>query len=102
MTELGEFAMWIAAGAMFIGFWVATAPIFKAIAGRIASGGRAGGDRLQAVEDRLAALEQVALTSGEVEAQYARLHEVEERLDFAERLLTRAEHAPTPHAGEQH
>jgi hypothetical protein len=96
MTELGEFAMWAAAGAMFIGFWIAVSPIFKAIAGRIASGGRAGTDRIQALEDRLAALEQVALTSGEVEAQYARLSDVEERLDFAERMLTVQTSLPSP------
>lgn len=36
---------------------------------------------------RLEELERRGMTSGEVEAQYARLGELEERLDFTERLL---------------
>lgn len=47
--------------------------------------------RVEDLEARLAGMEQRNLTSGEVEAQYARLAEVEERLDFAERLLTKGE-----------
>lgn len=47
--------------------------------------------RVEDLEARLAGMEQRNLSSGEVEAQFSRLSEVEERLDFAERLLTRIE-----------
>ena len=49
------------------------------------SGGLAG--ELDEVRRRLEDLERRGLVSGEVESQYARLAELEERLDFAERLL---------------
>lgn len=49
--------------------------------------------RVEELEARLAGMEQRALTSGEVEAQFVRLSEVEERLEFAERVLTRIEPA---------
>ncbi len=42
---------------------------------------------LDALRSRLDAIEQRGLTSGEVDAQYSRLAELEERVDFAERLL---------------
>ncbi len=42
---------------------------------------------LDALRARLDAIEQRGLTSGEVDAQYSRLAELEERVDFAERLL---------------
>ena len=46
---------------------------------------------LDELRARIEDLERRGLVSGEVEAQYAKLAEVEERLDFAERLLaTRA------------
>jgi hypothetical protein len=85
MTELGEFAMWLAVGAASLGFWSAMSPIFKAIAGRIA--GKGADERVVALEQRLMALEDRGLTSGEVETQYARIAELEERLDFTERML---------------
>lgn len=44
--------------------------------------------RLEELESRIASIEHRGMTSGEVELQFARLAEVEERLDFAERLLT--------------
>ncbi|MES2304112.1 MAG: hypothetical protein V4558_01320 [Gemmatimonadota bacterium] len=47
--------------------------------------------RVEDLEARLASMEQRNLTSGEVEAQFTRLSEVEERLDFAERMLTKGE-----------
>ncbi len=42
---------------------------------------------LDELRARLDDLERRGLVSGEVESQYARLAELEERLDFAERLL---------------
>lgn len=53
-----------------------------------------GPDLMQDVEElraRVEDLERRGLTSGEVESQYARLTELEERLDFAERLLAQRE-----------
>ncbi len=76
MTELGEFAMYLAVG--FTSLGLLFGPIGTAVARRI--GGHAGKpDRaeLAEVEARLAALE-----SGQ-----HRLAELEERVDFAERLL---------------
>ncbi|MEP6591438.1 MAG: hypothetical protein ABJC19_09670 [Gemmatimonadota bacterium] len=55
--------------------------------------------RVEELETRLAGMEQRNLTSGEVEAQYVRLAEVEERLDFAERLLTKTSLPPTESQG---
>ncbi|MES2124090.1 MAG: hypothetical protein V4503_05320 [Gemmatimonadota bacterium] len=54
-------------------------------------------ERVEELEARLANMEQRNLTSGEVEAQFSRLAEVEERLDFAERLLTKG----VPQASER-
>jgi len=85
MTEGGEFAMWLAIGAGQIAAWVAVSPIIRALADRI--GRRDGGGG--ALEARVAELEQRALTTGETEAHFARIAELEERLDFAERLLAR-------------
>jgi tetrahydromethanopterin S-methyltransferase subunit G len=47
--------------------------------------------RFAELESRLAELEHRGLTSGEVEQAYVRLAEMEERVDFAERLLARRE-----------
>jgi coproporphyrinogen III oxidase-like Fe-S oxidoreductase len=50
------------------------------------------GDLVHELDDfrmRLEDLERRGLVSGEVESQHARLAELEERLDFAERLLAR-------------
>jgi hypothetical protein len=82
MTEGGEFAMWLAIGAGQIAAWIALSPVIRALADRIAR--RGGGGELEA---RIADLEQRALTTGETEAQLTRLAELEERIDFAERLL---------------
>lgn len=85
MTEGGEMAMWLAVG----GFW-ATAlagPIGKAIARRISgvkgepstglSTGEMNAERVAAMEDRLMHLEHER-------------DQLEERVDFAERMLTEA------------
>lgn len=84
---VGDFAFWLAIGGMGTSlFWV-LAPVFKAVADRIASGG-SGGERVAELEARLAELEHRGLTSGEVEQAYVRLAEMEERVEFAERMLT--------------
>ena len=87
MTELGEFGMYLAAGSMGVCFIIALSPLFKALARRI-EGPSAPSPELRVIEARLAAIEAHALTSGEVDNQFVRIAELEERLDFAERLLT--------------
>lgn len=87
MSESGEFAMWLAVGAGQLAFWWAMSPLIRAFADRIARRG-AGGERLELLEARLSALEQRNPTTGEVELQQQRLAELEERVDFAERILT--------------
>jgi hypothetical protein len=87
MTEPGEFAMWLAIGAGQVAFWWAMGPLIKAFADRIARRG-VGGERLELIEARLAALEHRNPTTGEVELQQQRLAELEERVDFTERILT--------------
>jgi hypothetical protein len=87
MTGAGELGMWIAVAVGSASFFAAVTPVLKAYARRIE--GRAPAP----VEDRLAALEQRGLVSGEVELTRERLSELEERLDFAERLLARQKEA---------
>jgi Tfp pilus assembly protein PilO len=62
-------------------------PIMRALARRIESKG--GADPALRAE-----LEQLQLRVGDVDALQVRVAELEERLDFAERLLTRGQEAP--------
>jgi hypothetical protein len=101
VSEAGEFAMWLAIGMGQFAFWFAMAPIIKALGNRI-SGKVPQNEHLSELEERVAALEGRALTSGEVEAQYTRLVEVEERLDFAERMLANKLDTPRPMSEERH
>lgn len=89
MSDVGEFAMWLSIGAGQVAFWWAMTPLIKAFADRIARRG-VGGERLELIDARLAALEARPPNTGEVELQHNRMAELEERLDFAERLLTQA------------
>jgi hypothetical protein len=88
VTEAGEFAMWIAIGGTSIGVLSVLYPLARAWARRI-EGGTLTGEQLA----RLDALEQQGMTSGEVDLTRQRLAELEERLDFAERLLGQARSA---------
>ncbi len=54
---------------------------------------------MDALRSRLDAIEQRGLTSGEVDAQYSRLAELEERVDFAERLLAQRQPGALPPPG---
>lgn len=67
-------------------------PLVRALARRLEGGASA---KLQAELDdlraRLDAMEQRALTSGEYDAAQQRLYELEERLEFTERILTEGE-----------
>lgn len=86
-------------GAMGL-FWVIfRGPVGKAIASMLE--GDSQGDALtQAnVEARVAYLEQHNLSSGEVEAAFGRIAELEDRLDFTERLLAQAQNEPMKEVG---
>ena len=62
--------------------------------------GAGGREELEELRARVEDLERRRLVSGEVESHYARLAELEERLDFAERLLAqRNEPARLPAEG---
>jgi hypothetical protein len=87
MSDVGEFGMWIAVAVGSASFFAAVTPVLKAYARRIE------GRSPALVEDRLAELERRGLVSGEVELTRERLAELEERLDFAERLLARQKEA---------
>lgn len=85
--ELGEFAMWLALGFGFLGFWFG--PIAKAVGRWIES--KTGGTSRQQVhelESRVAELEQLVLRTPAQGVPAERVAELEERLDFAERVLS--------------
>lgn len=82
MTGAGELAMFLAIGAAAVG--VLFGPIGSAL-GRRLQGRPEPGDAQAEIE------EMSARVAAEVDNVRARLAEVEERLDFAERLLTRGE-----------
>jgi hypothetical protein len=84
MSAAGELAMFLAIGAAAIGMLFG--PIGSALAGRLAGRSREdeAGAEIQQMSERVTA---------EVDELRGRLAEVEERLDFAERLLARGGHA---------
>lgn len=84
----GQFAFWLAVGAMGVGFWVAVYPLITAYAKRISGG--VDDAALKALEARLAALEARSPVTGEVDLQHQRIAELEERVEFAERMLARS------------
>jgi hypothetical protein len=92
----GEAAMWLAIGAGQIAFWIAMSPLIKAFAERISRKGGPSTERIEQLEARLAAIEGRSPITGEVELQQERLAELEERVDFAERLLTQQTGAARP------
>jgi hypothetical protein len=94
MSELGEFAMWFAAGLLFLGIFFG--PIAKAVGRWIESktGGSGLKQDMKELEGRVAELEQLFQRSGELGVATERLAELEERVDFAERLLAKGERQP--------
>lgn len=96
---VGDLAFWLAVGAGQVAFWYAMTPLIKAFATRISAKGNAG--YLTELEDRLAVLEGRALTSGEVESQFRHVAELEERLDFAERMLAERHDMRMPGVNKQ-
>ncbi len=92
----GDFAFWVAIGAGQIAFWAAMTPLIKAFAKRVEGRGGSDDEHVMALEARVADIENRALTSGEVDNEFLRLAELEERVDFAERLLTQAKSGAPP------
>ena len=85
MTELGEFAMWVAIGAGQVAFWIAMYPLITSLAERI----RGRGAPAAELHARIEALEARSPITGETDLVHQRVAELEERLDFAERMLAR-------------
>jgi hypothetical protein len=86
MTELGEFAMYMAWGLIGIGSFLG--PIAKAAGRWIESKAGAGNARnVQQLEHRVAELEAMLQRTPPGGVPAERMAELEERLDFAERLL---------------
>jgi hypothetical protein len=91
-TGVGQLAFWVAVG--LIGMGITTGPIGKAIGkGLEALVGRFVG---RGEPEHSGALEELSQRVGELQGMEHRLLEVEERLDFAERLLTSGRQAPGP------
>ena len=91
---IGDFAFWLAVGFLFLGMTLGPigkgiARLIEALASRLVGGASAA----QAEE-----LEGLAGRVQELEGVERRLMEVEERLDFAERLLTSGREPPRPEA----
>jgi|CXWL01.1.fsa_nt_gi hypothetical protein len=93
---VGALGFWIAMAVIGASFFAAVTPVIKAFAERI-SGGNA--ERMAELESRIAHLEERGLTSGEVEAAYGRLAEMEERVEFTERMLTQRADQPRIEGG---
>lgn len=87
MSEGGQFAMMMALGAVGVAFIIVVLhPLVQALAERLRGGGTHGSADL---EQRIERLEQVGLSTDQVMLGEHRLAELEERVDFAERLLAR-------------
>lgn len=93
----GAFAFWLMVGAGQIAFWWAMSPIMRAFADRIAGRGRLPED----LDARLAALEARSPVTGETDAVYHRLVELEERVEFTERLLAQSRSEGALPSGER-
>lgn len=85
-SAYGELAFWVAIGVINIAFWSAMTPVFKAWAERIRGPQSVNAE----VMARLEALEASRPVTGETDLVYQRMAELEERLEFAERLLGHA------------
>jgi hypothetical protein len=83
--SIGAFGFWLMVGAGQVAFWLVLSPLIKALAERL-RGGRLPAD----LEARLAALEARSPVTGETDAMYHRVEELEERLEFTERLLAQS------------
>ena len=87
--SIGAFAMWLAVGFGLLGFFFS--PIAKAMGRWIESKSGGGAPRrVQELESRVAELEHLVQRTGE-HGVGERLAELEERMDFTERLLAQGE-----------
>lgn len=85
MSEGGQFAMMIALGVVGVAFIVMVLhPLVQTLAERLRGSGTHGSADL---EQRIERLEQVGLSTDQAMLAEHRLAELEERVDFAERLL---------------
>jgi hypothetical protein len=84
-----------------LGWLLLRGPVGQALAAMLeGTSGDQLAQRVQELEQRLAETEHRAMTSGEVDQAYVRLGELEERLDFTERLLATQTNA-LPQGGMQ-
>ena len=87
MSELGEFAMFMAWGMLALGIFFG--PIAKAAGRWIESKASGGGSKnVQELEHRIADLEAMLQRTPPGGVPAERMAELEERLDFAERMLS--------------
>jgi len=86
-SAYGELAFWVVIVAVTIGLWSATTPVFKPWAERVRGPQSINAD----VMARLEAREAIRPVTGETDLVYQRMAELEERLEFAGRVLG---HAP--------
>lgn len=85
-----EYALLAVAGISAIAWLLFRGPVGRGIASLLDGGSEPDAlldARVAELEARFAEFEQRGITSGEVEQAYARIADVEERVDFTERLL---------------
>lgn len=87
------------AGALALFGLIFRGPVGKALASMLEGDNQIDPQAQVNLEARLAYLEQHNLTSGEVEAAFGRIAELEDRLDFTERLLAQAQNEPMKEVG---
>lgn len=81
-------------------YWIAfRGPVGRAVASLLEGSSQADAVTQANLEARLAYLEQQNLSSGEVEAAFGRIAELEDRLDFTERLLAQVQNEPMKEVG---
>ena len=98
MSEAGQFAMMLASGAVGVTFIIVVLhPLVNAFADRLR--GKTGG-AVQDLDERLTRLEELGL-GGDHMASSQRLAELEERLDFTERMLAQRADLLAPAASER-
>ncbi|MBK7596596.1 MAG: hypothetical protein IPJ11_15495 [Gemmatimonadetes bacterium] len=88
---IGAFSFWLAMGGIGCTAMWAISPVLRAWADRIGGGNT---ERIAELEARIVHLEERGLSSGEVEAAYGRLAEMEERVEFTERMLAQQAEQP--------
>lgn len=92
MTELGEFAMWIAIGGALVATVIGVIrPIGLALARRIGSRGAPDPDPATGITTGEMTAERMAALEDRINELEAERHSLEERLDFAERMLSQSQ-----------